>query len=482
LCFLIKRKKTYHLQAKVPNELAEVLGRGDLSLTLYTQELSRASRMRAHLDGRFETAFRKIKSRRWEVDMVIKTGELTRANIRKLLRDFVKAGLDDFEREQATGRPGNHGTVDDDLEGLDVALDQSRMALSMRRHVEFMGPHLIHLLEDAGLKPEGVGLDKGTEAYQFLCRDMLKASIRVIEANMGRLTAHFEGNDLNTVLKDLDLHEGDPESIGRVSAAGEPSTAPEPPIPISHAPELQSLLVDFEHQKVESGKWRESTVRNHRPKMNAMLQVFGENRPVDQITVQDVREFAKLLELLPPGFALKGYGDLAGVTSNELEGKHDQTLDITTRREYLNFTKSVFEFALENEYVTKNPVISGIIPSKKSNTREQRVPFSREDLERIFDPRTYQPWSEGQPSRQFIPLLALFTGSRLEELANLNTADVFRHEESDLWCIDHNMENGRHLKNQNAIRTIPLHPVLVDRFKFPLYVKSLEKGNHLDGG
>jgi hypothetical protein len=138
---LIKRKKTYHLQAKVPNELAEVLGRGDLSLTLYTQELSRASRMRQHLCGRFETAFRKIKSRRWEVDMVIKTGELTRANIRKLLRDFVKAGLDDFEREQATGRPGNHGTVDDDLEGLDVALDQSRMALSMRRHVEFMGPY-----------------------------------------------------------------------------------------------------------------------------------------------------------------------------------------------------------------------------------------------------------------------------------------------------------------------------------------------------
>lgn len=32
---------------------------------------------------------------------------------------------------------------------------------------------------------------------------------------------------------------------------------------------LSQLITEFEKQKVESDSWRESTVRNHRPKMNS---------------------------------------------------------------------------------------------------------------------------------------------------------------------------------------------------------------------
>ena len=166
------------------------------------------------------------------------------------------------------------------------------------------------------------------------------------------------------------------------------------------------------------------------------------------------------------------------MTSSELEGKHQQIMDVSTRREYLNFTKGVFKFALDSQYISKSPVVSGIIPPKKENIREQRLPFDIADLELIFDTETYLPWSKDQPSRFFIPLLALYTGSRLEEMANLHCMDVFQHEESGFWCIEHNLNNGRKLKNRNAIRTIPLHPILVDDFKLPQYVESVQNDGH----
>ena len=172
---------------------------------------------------------------------------------------------------------------------------------------------------------------------------------------------------------------------------------------------LSQLISDFVKRKVGSKNWSEGSVRNHRPKMNAMLQVFGPNRLVNEITVQDARKYAKLLELLPPSFSLKGYDDLTGLTPKELEGKHKQTLDVSTRREYLNFAKSLFKFAIENEYVEKNPIISGIIPPKKENVRDQRLPFDAGDLRLIFNAKTFLNWSRSSPSRFFIPLLALFT-------------------------------------------------------------------------
>ncbi len=122
----------------------------------------------------------------------METGELTRADIRKLVRDYVKSDLDSFELEQATGRPGNHGTVDDDLDAIDTALHQSKMALAMRRHGAFMGLSLENLLADAGLPK----IDQNTTRYQVLTREPLKASIRVLEAQMSLLVGNPQSHDL----------------------------------------------------------------------------------------------------------------------------------------------------------------------------------------------------------------------------------------------------------------------------------------------
>ncbi len=54
--------------------------------------------------------------------------------------------------------------------------------------------------------------------------------------------------------------------------------------------------------------------------------------------------------------------------------------------------------------------------------------------------------------------------------------DVFEHE--GLWCIHINDNHDRKVKNQNAIRSVPLHSILVDQLKFHRYVDKVRaQGN-----
>lgn len=208
-----------------------------------------------------------------------------------------------------------------------------------------------------------------------------------------------------------------------------------------------------------------------------MLQVLG-NRPVNYITEEDTKKLAKLLDLLPPRFAIKKeYKDISGLNPKDLKDKHDKTLDMGTQRDYLIFARQVFSYAKDSKYITKNPVLSIYIPPKKDNPRDRRLPFDDpEDLTKIFNPEVFLEWSKDHPLRFWIPLLALYTGCRLEEIASLYCEDVFEYE--GLWCINIYDSVDKQVKTKNALRAIPLHRILFDQLKFPQYVDRMEaQGN-----
>jgi hypothetical protein len=146
--------------------------------------------------------------------------------------------------------------VDDDLDAIDTALDQSKMALAMRRHTEFMGVPLENLLADAGLPK----IDQNTVTYQVLTRELLKASIRVLEAQMGLLVGNPKGHDLGTILKDLGISgEAEPSGVETVETAAVETVESDGPKG-SASPTLGAVVDEFQRRKVESGQWRATTV------------------------------------------------------------------------------------------------------------------------------------------------------------------------------------------------------------------------------
>jgi integrase len=466
--YLIKLNRTYHLRLKLPPDIADILSKQELKFSLKVSRKRLAIKKVNAVKRRIRDLFEKIRLKELEVCSMLAKGELTKQEINQIVRNYVQQLIDFFDQEQATGKkrdlepiiwkqtvdPLSVDAIDWELEGIDMVLAESKQGLAERRHKKIMERHVDLLLDE-----HGVSLDKNSVSYQMLCYETLKAKIRVLEADKKKLYADFEGTDKETILRDLGLLVSG-QTINNV--VNRPSDSPL----------LSDVVEEYKKQKIESKQWGETTVATNRNRIKAMIQFFG-NRPVSQITMDDARIYAKVLELLPVGFSrLKEFKDISGVTADHLKGKYEKTLDVTTRRKYLNMAKNIFNFAYENEYIDKNPVISGIIPPKKKMTKKLRETFDMDDLRRIFNPDTYLKWSQDKPERFYIPLILLYTGCRVEEVASLYCKDVF--EKDGIWCIDINDDNDRSVKTLSGIRTVPLHPVLVEDFKFSKYVEKMK--------
>jgi integrase len=429
----------------VPKDLQRYVGRKELRYSLKTGYLG-AGKFKARLiAGQVQLIFKLLRKGNKALE------KLSDNQIQEIVQNYLKSYINDNEERMYSDEPLPFEFSRESFYGYINELDFIKQDIR-----EYLGTRAYSTVENIVndlLKENGIDdIDKSSVSYQKLCRGILKAQLKGIDIEKKQMLGDCPDNELLPVSSESSQEE-------------------------SSSILLKDLIEEYTKRKIELNQWRPNTVRNHQPKINTMLQVLG-NKQANQITKNDTRRLAKLLELLPPGFSnMKEYRDISSINPKDLKGKHDKTMDVSTRRDYLIFARQIFSFAEDNDCIIKNPVISGIIPDKKNNPRDQRYPFDDpEDLDKIFDPELFLEWTKDHPSRFWIPLLALYTGCRLEEIASLYCEDVFRHE--GLWCIEINDNHDRKVKNQNAIRSVPLHSVLVEQLKFPQYVDKVRaQGN-----
>ena len=170
---------------------------------------------------------------------------MSREQLNTILREYVQGKLDDFDLEQAVAGPANPGQLDSQLEDYDAAADHLWRDYTENRHVQVEGETVNQIL-----KQMGITLDE--QGYQLLCRELLKAEIRTLEANRTRLACNLEGTDLESILKDLGVHNR-PTIANTMTPEVEPE---EPPIL------LADLISDFKDMKIKSKKWSSNTLRN----------------------------------------------------------------------------------------------------------------------------------------------------------------------------------------------------------------------------
>ena len=113
-----------------------------------------------------------------------------------------------------------------------------------------------------------------------------------------------------------------------------------------------------------------------------------------------------------------------------------------------------------------NPFGKGLKLVADGREEDGRKPFSNEDLSRIFSTSIYdvtrrRPRGGGGEAAYWLPLIALFTGARQSELAQLRIEDLKQDSESGLWFFDIGTEGGRSIKTASSRRTVPVHPHLV---------------------
>lgn len=137
--------------------------------------------------------------------------------------------------------------------------------------------------------------------------------------------------------------------------------------------------------------------------------------------------------------------------------------------------KKLFDYAVSVGVVTANPV-TPVMPKAKGE-EEERLAYDVNDIALIFSrplfhgcARTHnsigQLWGyRDEPGSvllkdayYWLPILGLWTGCRLEELAAAKAADV-KQDAEGAWFVD---LTGRKLKNRQSQRPVPIHKALID--------------------
>ncbi|WP_421736253.1 DUF6538 domain-containing protein [Caulobacter sp.] len=141
----------------------------------------------------------------------------------------------------------------------------------------------------------------------------------------------------------------------------------------------------------------------------------------------------------------------------------------------LSRLRTLLNYAVSNDYIPVNPAqdVTLIVPDAEKNKRK---PFDLPSLAAIFGSPIYaqdeRPTEGRGETAYWLPLLALFTGARMEELGQLRPSDVREEtypdadeEERTAWFI-HVMEDEEDdlkLKNAGSERVIPVHHSLVQQ-------------------
>lgn len=98
-----------------------------------------------------------------------------------------------------------------------------------------------------------------------------------------------------------------------------------------------------------------------------------------------------------------------------------------------------------------------------THSQRKRLPgyqlFHYDELQRIFAKDSYLALRT--PHEFWMPLLGLFTGARIGELAQLNLDDI-RRDKDGIWIISITDKELKKIKTDASRREIPLHPKLIE--------------------
>ena len=132
----------------------------------------------------------------------------------------------------------------------------------------------------------------------------------------------------------------------------------------------------------------------------------------------------------------------------------------------------ILEFA-KSQGIRVNPDInpSSLRRFEKKNAKDDRDPFTPEDVKRIFAAPVWSGAKSAKRRRKpgdvivkdwlyWVPLIAAYTGARREEICGLETADIEDEDGIPVFRIRPNTRRG--LKNAQSERRIPIHSHLID--------------------
>lgn len=246
--------------------------------------------------------------------------------------------------------------------------------------------------------------------------------------------------------------------------------APEPALPVSS--NLGTAVDDF--LKEHARQWATKTTGQNSAYLNILLEYFGSDRPLASITRQDASKVKQILQDLPTSRNTKpALKDLPLLEVVKVAGH--RTISPKTINCHIQMFASFFDWAERHGHTT-HKLFDGMKVAKAKNAETERKPFTPEQARLIYTELTDNPIGlVRKDSHKWGMLLSMFTGARLNEICQLNIADVQRQGDTWFLNITDEGEENKSIKTDAGNRKVPLHSELV-RLGFPAFVDTRRSG------
>jgi len=419
---LERRGRNYYIRVVIPASLRPLYpGRKsrEIRVSLKTSD-RREARIRCRRESlRLEKEFRAKKAVLLAKRLMTRTS-LTAAEEQRLLALWTRSVLQTDERERVNGFDDE---AFDAYGGTLASTEADLRSILARGRIEAIEPALDSFLHLAGYELRLEPQARRQLAYRFL-----QTVVQTLELQHRRQQGEVVLTD-QVVPPDAVPHSGTAEGgcdLDAIFALWEKAKSQRPP----------------------------KTTRAYR-------HAWNEFRALTQL--EDVRSLTRA--------HVKAY-----VKELEGRGTHYRTVE-----KKLGMVCSILQRAVIEERLSVNPALR-IEVTRPAVIRKPRLPFEVAELIAIFGHSLFRralrlPQRAGVEAAWWLPVLAYYTGARIEELAQLTVADI--REAAGLgWYLDvTDTGDGQHLKTLASRRRLPLRDEIID-LGFLRYVEKMKSSKH----
>lgn len=457
--YLLTRRGVYYFRMVLPNHLQRYCGQREWFYSLDTKNYREARR-------RCTTLARLALELTMKIDHLIqKEPTLAPDQIKAIIRSYFTEALarlklhvenvneaKPFMGYLAAGDSAKQDAVEnfineplfylpDSMDGI-ISRDSNgqpvKVAFKVRNVPIGMKPVGMHDIMAYVLNQNNLSLQPANNAYK-----QLEQGIQQAVTSLQDIQSQYTNNIIQPEIKDhlfKDLESAEPSK-------------------------LMQEVIDAHVQDITKGV-EPLTLLRKKTAFKWFIEKYG-NIPIHTVSKKHhANGFKDLLTRIPAHSSKRHIG----ATLAQLENTTGEKLSENSQRIYLSAMHSLFDWAERAGYYEHDNPFSRVSPPKQKVKRaDSKGPYSAEILKAIFASPIFtghagQRTKAGdrliKDSMYWVPLIGLLTGARREEICQLHAKDVY--EVDKVWVFDINDKDGKHLKNDNSQRRVPVPARLID--------------------
>jgi integrase len=443
--YLFKRRNSQHWQLRwmVPKAAREAVGRAE-----FTKSLGVTNRREAE-----ELAF--VQLGKWQGEVAKAEGR-ARSYHHGPKRPITEAEFDAYlaNTQYELGRAGVPGLVRQRHRELGLPLIEQRQRLA-EQHDRLNERIFLGQVDDYLEVPEfslnGIGymlpeepaLRKAFARKAALCiRDTLAHGIAALDAK----AECFVPSEFITSAK------------AREAAKAKPGES------------IMNLFDRYAAQRLAEKRKRQDTIDQDRKVVEQFAEFIGKDRSVRSISASEVRDWRDVIADLPPAFRKWKVNEGLSMREAAAKGKALGLKGVTptTVNKYLSTVSPFIKWCRQNSYIDHDPCDGLFYDLQK--VKRRRPSFGIDELNRIIASPLFTGFlkagkefeagaEKADDWRYWLPLVCMFTGARIGEVAQLSVEDVKEQDGIAYLLIRHDEETGQTTKS-GYNRPAAIHPVL----------------------